>query len=93
MAAIDMAAWDVLAKSTGLSLSRLLGGEEKPIPAYHSLGMAAPEGAAREAAESIGLGFRCVKFKVGYPHVEQDRYTRFRWRRTKDSARNYAERG
>jgi mandelate racemase len=73
MAAIDMAAWDVLAKSAGLSLSRLLGGEEKPIPAYHSLGMAGPEGAAREAAESIGLGFRCVKFKVGYPHVEQDR--------------------
>ena len=73
MAAIDMAAWDVLAKLAGLSLTRLLGGEEKPIPAYHSLGMAGPEGAAREAAESIELGFRCVKFKVGYPHVEQDR--------------------
>jgi hypothetical protein len=73
MAAIDMAAWDVLAKSAGLSLSGLLSGEEKPIPAYHSLGMAGPEGAAREAAESIGLGFRCVKFKVGYPHAEQDR--------------------
>jgi mandelate racemase len=42
MAAIDMAAWDLLAKSAGLSLSRLLGGEEKPIPAYHSLGMAGP---------------------------------------------------
>jgi mandelate racemase len=73
MEAIDMAAWDVLAKSAALSLSRLLDGEEKPIPAYHSLGMAGPEGAAGEAAESIGLGFRCVKFKVGYPHVEQDR--------------------
>jgi mandelate racemase len=73
MAAIDMAAWDVLAKSAGLSLTRLLGGEEKPIPAYHSLGMAGPEGAAQEAAESIGLGFRCVKFKVGYQQVEQDR--------------------
>jgi mandelate racemase len=73
MAAIDMAAWDVLAKSAGLSLTRLLGGEEKPVPAYHSLGMAGPDGAAKEAAESIELGFRCVKFKVGYPHVEQDR--------------------
>jgi mandelate racemase len=73
MAAIDMAAWDVLAKLAGLPLARLLGGEEKPIPAYHSLGMAGPEGAAREAAESIELGFRCVKFKVGYTHVEQDR--------------------
>jgi len=44
MAAIDMAAWDVLAKSAGLSLTRLLGGEEKPVPAYHSLGMAGPDG-------------------------------------------------
>ena len=73
MAAIDMAAWDALAKSAGLSLTRFLGGEEKPVPAYHSLGMAGPEGAAREAAESIELGFGCVKFKVGYPQVEQDR--------------------
>jgi L-alanine-DL-glutamate epimerase-like enolase superfamily enzyme len=37
MAAIDMAAWDVLAKLAGLSLTRLLGGEEKTVPAYHSL--------------------------------------------------------
>jgi len=54
-------------------LTRLLRGEEKPVPAYHSLGMAGPDGAVQEAAESIELGFRCVKFKVGYPHVEQDR--------------------
>jgi len=73
MAAIDMAAWDVLAKLAGLSLTRLLGGEEKPIPAHDSLGMGGPEAAAREAAESIELGFQCVKFKVGYAHVEQDR--------------------
>jgi mandelate racemase len=35
--------------------------------------MAGPDGAAREAAESIKLGFRCVKYKVGYQQVEQDR--------------------
>ena len=73
MAGIDMATWDLLAKSSGLSLTRLLGGEEKPIPAYHSLGMAGPDGAAREAAESTKLGFQCVKYKVGYQQVEQDR--------------------
>src|SRR5260370_33947006 len=73
MTAIDMAAWDVLAKSAGLSLTRIVGGEETRVRAYHSLGMVGPEGAAREAAESIERGFRCVKFKVGYPHVEQDR--------------------
>ena len=57
MAAIDMAAWDVLAKSAGLSLTRLLGGEEKPIPAYHSLGMAGPEGASQEASRIDRAGF------------------------------------
>jgi L-alanine-DL-glutamate epimerase-like enolase superfamily enzyme len=46
-----MAAWDLLAKSVALSLTRLLVEEEKAIPAYHSLGMAGPDGAAREAAE------------------------------------------
>ena len=35
--------------------------------------MAGPDAAAGEATESIELGFRCVKFKVGYSHVEQDR--------------------
>src|SRR5260370_12840724 len=35
--------------------------------------MAGREGGAGEAGESIGVGFRCVTFKVGYPHVEQDR--------------------
>jgi mandelate racemase len=39
MAGIYMAAWDLLAKSVGLSLTRLLGGEEKPLNAYHSLGI------------------------------------------------------
>jgi hypothetical protein len=48
-------------KEDALSLTRLLGGEEKPVPACHSLGMAGPDGAAQEAAESIELGFRCVK--------------------------------
>ena len=35
--------------------------------------MAGPDAAAGEATKSIELGFRCVKFKVGYSHVEQDR--------------------
>ena len=72
MAAIDIAASGVLAKSAELSLTRLLGGKKNPSPAYYSR-MAGPDAAAGEAAESIELGFRCVKFKVGYSHVEQDR--------------------
>src|ERR1700752_5233207 len=72
MAAVDMAAWDLLAKSAGLSLTRFLGGEEKSIPAYHSLGMAGPDGAAQEAAESRELAFRGVNFKFGSAHVAQE---------------------
>jgi len=32
LAAVDMALWDALAKSRGLSLVRLLGGVERPVP-------------------------------------------------------------
>ena len=69
LAAIDMAAWDALARSQGLPLVRLLGGAPRPIPAYHSLGMAGVEAAAQEAEESVAAGFRAVKYKIGYPEV------------------------
>ncbi len=36
MAGIDMAAWDALAKASGMPLVRLLGGEPRPIPAYRA---------------------------------------------------------
>jgi mandelate racemase len=61
MAAIDMAAWDVLAKSAGLSLTRILGGEEKPIPAYHSLGMAGPGGGGTRSRRIDRTGFPVCK--------------------------------
>ena len=72
MAAIDMAAWDALARSVGLPLVRLLGGESRPTPVYHSLGMGGAELAGREAEESATAGFRGVKYKVGYPDVQTD---------------------
>jgi mandelate racemase len=72
MAAIDMAAWDALARAVGLPLVRLLGGESRPTPVYHSLGMGGAELAGREAEESATAGFRGVKYKVGYPDVQTD---------------------
>ena len=72
MAAIDMAAWDALARAVGLPLVRLLGGESRPTPVYHSLGMGGAELAGREAEESTTAGFRGVKYKVGYPDVQTD---------------------
>jgi mandelate racemase len=72
MAALDMAAWDALAKAAGLPLVRLLGGAPRPVPAYHSLGMGGADLAAREAEESAAAGYRAVKYKVGYPDVTTD---------------------
>ena len=72
MAAIDMAAWDALARAAGLALVRLLGGEPRPIPVYNSLGMGGVDLAAHEAEESASAGFRGVKYKIGYPDVQTD---------------------
>jgi mandelate racemase len=72
MAAIDMAAWDALARAVELPLVRLLGGESRPTPVYDSLGMGGAELAGREADESATAGFRGVKYKIGYPDVQTD---------------------
>ncbi len=72
MAAIDMAAWDALARATDLPLARLLGGEARPVPAYRSAGMGGIEEAVAETKASLAAGLRAMKFKVGYPSVSDD---------------------
>jgi mandelate racemase len=72
MAAIDMAAWDALAKAAELPLVRLLGGQPRPIPVYNSLGMGGAELAAREAEESVAAGYRAAKYKIGYSNARED---------------------
>jgi mandelate racemase len=72
MAAIDMAAWDALARAAGVALVRLLGGEPRLTPVYNSLGMGGVDLAAREAEESRSAGFRGVKYKIGYPDAQTD---------------------
>ena len=72
MAAIDMAAWDALARAAGLPLVRLLGGAPRPMPVYASLGMGGVDLAAQEAAEAAAAGYCAVKYKIGYPDVQTD---------------------
>jgi mandelate racemase len=72
MAALDMAAWDLLARSVGLPLVRLLGGAPRPLPAYNSLGMDGVDGAERLAHESAEAGFAALKIKVGYADFATD---------------------
>jgi mandelate racemase len=74
MAIVDVAAWDALAQAEGLSLTRWLGAEPRPIPAYNSngLGLMSAAALADEAEELLDDGFRAVKLRLGYPTLEED---------------------
>lgn len=76
LSAIDVAAWDALARQAGLPLFRLLGGDARPIPAYNSngLGLIGAENVAREAKALAGErgGFNAIKLRLGYPSLEED---------------------
>ena len=74
-AGIDMAAWDALARAQDLPLARLLGGDQRPIPAYNScgLGIIGAERAAAEAQELVAQAdFGAIKVRLGYPTLHED---------------------
>ena len=72
LAAIDMALWDALARLTGMSMTRLLGGAAKPLRAYGAVGYDGPAGCAKTAEKWAKKGFTGVKAKIGYPTVQED---------------------
>lgn len=74
MALVDVAGWDALAKAAGSSLTRLLGADPRPIPAYNSngLGLMATAALADEADKLLDGGFRAVKLRLGYQTLEED---------------------
>ena len=72
LAAIDMALWDASARRNGTSLVRLLGGVEKPIPAYGGVGYDGVEGSAKAAEEWAKRGLKGAKAKIGYATVQED---------------------
>jgi len=73
-AGIDMALWDMAAKSAGLPLYRLLGAGPGSIPAYNSngLGIIGPDAAVAEARELLEPGFSAVKLRLGYATAGED---------------------
>jgi mandelate racemase len=72
MAAVDVAAWDALAKAHDLPLVELLGGERRQIPAYASLRAMGLGGVAEEARVAVGAGFGAVKVRIGHRGVGRD---------------------
>ena len=72
IAGIDMALWDALARVHETSLVRLLGGIERPLPAYGAVGHDGAVGSALVAERWAKQGVRGVKAKIGYAHVSED---------------------
>jgi muconate cycloisomerase len=65
-AAIDIAAWDIAGRASGLAVTTLLGGRVRDrIPVTHSIGLLSQEEAADEAAIVAEEGIRAIKVKVG----------------------------
>jgi mandelate racemase len=72
LSAIDMALWDALARTHGVSLAQLLGGTVRSLPAYGAIGYDGAAEAGRVAEDWARRGFRGVKAKIGYPTVAED---------------------
>jgi L-Ala-D/L-Glu epimerase len=72
-AAIDMAMWDALGKTLGVSVHRLLGGYTDALRVSHMLGFDPPQSVADEAIElKETLGITSFKIKVGRRPVQLD---------------------
>lgn len=74
IAAIDIALWDLLGKSLGVPVARLLGGNRTQVPVYGSggwLSWSTDELIANVAAY-VARGFTMVKMKVGGPSLTRD---------------------
>ncbi len=65
IAAVEMAYWDLQARTLGLPLWQLLGGRERPIPVGISLGIQESlEATVAAATRAVANGYRRVKLKI-----------------------------
>ena len=68
MSGLDMALWDIRGKAVGWPLYKLLGGAQRPIPAYAggvSLGFQDPKQLIDEAKVHVDAGYKAVKLRLG----------------------------
>ncbi len=74
--ALNQALLDLLSRRQNLPLASVLGGGcyARRLWANALLSSMDPEGAAREAADEVARGFRCLKLKVGFcPETDLER--------------------
>ena len=72
-AALDIATYDLLGKSTGLRVADLLGGAvTDAVPSYYATGVGSPDDIARLAKEKADEGYPRLQVKVGGRPVEID---------------------
>ncbi len=72
LAAIDLALWDLAGRRAGRPAFELLGaGDTEAIAVNATIGAVEPSAAAHEAEAAQGLGFACIKLKVGTPDDRQ----------------------
>ncbi len=69
---IDMALWDALGRLHGVSVCRLLGGSERPIQAYATLGVVDPDRDLGAVAAALGDGVGAVKIMIGVGDLAAD---------------------
>ena len=72
--AVEMALWDLQAKSKEMPLYRLLGGNQNRVPAYGSLldFPMSDEEAVAKTKQYLAQGFRVIKVKIGAKDPARD---------------------
>lgn len=72
-AALDIAAYDLLGKATGMRVADLLGGAvTEQVPSYYASGVGTPDEIARIAKEKLDEGYPRMQIKVGGRDVAID---------------------
>ncbi len=76
IAGIDLALWDILGKTSGLPVHKLLGSRSPRVTAYGSGGFYEPgkdlPGLGSEMARIASRGYRAAKMKVGRLNLAED---------------------